>query len=795
MGDKPVRVILVDLEPPEDPQVQRLLAEPGTPAIELQSSADMSEAMQAAAEGRIDAILIGSRLWRNGGVDALDWVRYEVPAAAIVVLLDEADPTVIRLTRRRGAGAVGGPEGLTRQVLADAIEQAIQEAGARPADRPEESAISDPPRLRDTYRAIVEVQTDLICRFGLDGRLTFVSGSFAAFFAKQPMTLIGCRFLDLLPGEDRRVAEQHVALLDADTPIVSYEIRGLPSEEKRWLQWLVRAIFDEQGRHVEYQAVARDITELHTAREAIIEAVSFAAEQFFGRPPMSRHIQQFLKRLGKAAGTSRAYLFRKHVDADLRPVISQVAEWCAPGVTPQIDNPLLQEMPWNPERPDGTAAMLVNNRVLHGSIRQLPDDERDFLAAQGIISMAIVPITIEDVYWGHIGFDDCRIDRRWAPSEIDALRAAANIIGAAVQREHHESALQRARDQLEERVAERTAELQTAVAELRNSEETARAILNAATEVACLIDSGGVLLAINEEGPRRLGLTPEEMIGKSIFSFFPPDVGTRRQAQAESVFRTGKPARFSDERAGMHFEHSYFPIFDAQGKVTRVAAFVRDTTKERNLEKHVLQISAREQRRIGFDLHDGLCQQLAGIALLAQSQYQKCQSECGVDTTGLQRIVGLLEESLVQARSLARGLQPVAAEVEGLMMALEQLADTTESFYGIACRFEPAGSVPVDDPDVATHLYRIAQEAVSNAVRHSQCRDVTIHLSRADGLLSLTVTDDGMGLPDTRREGAGMGLDIMRYRARVIGGYLEMRAEDGGGTTVRCSLNVPADSP
>jgi signal transduction histidine kinase len=202
------------------------------------------------------------------------------------------------------------------------------------------------------------------------------------------------------------------------------------------------------------------------------------------------------------------------------------------------------------------------------------------------------------------------------------------------------------------------------------------------------------------------------------------------------------------------------------------------------LEREVLEISEREQRRIGQDLHDGLCQQLTGISLLSRSLLQKLSNHLGSE---VEQITNLINETIEQTRQVTRGLLPVPEEVMGLMLALRELADGVSRSGQIVCAFHCARPVPIPDRAAATNLYRIAQEATQNAIRHAVATRIEITLTRDESAIYLEVIDDGRGLP-RERSSTGLGLEIMAYRARSIGGFLEARRGEEGGTVVACRL-------
>jgi signal transduction histidine kinase len=220
-----------------------------------------------------------------------------------------------------------------------------------------------------------------------------------------------------------------------------------------------------------------------------------------------------------------------------------------------------------------------------------------------------------------------------------------------------------------------------------------------------------------------------------------------------------------------------------------VADALAAAIERRVLEEELLNASSREQQRIGQDLHDSLCQQLAGIefqnSVLVQQlgEVPKMQKEAA-------RIGELIRNATKQARSLARGLSPVEIEPNGLMAALSGLATNATSLFRVNCSFECPQPVLLKNRTTATHLYRIAQEAIGNAMKHGQAKTIVISLKDLDDELILTVRDDGIGFSLEGRAIEGMGLRIMEYRADMIGAMLRIDSVRGGGTTVACRLGL-----
>ncbi len=220
-----------------------------------------------------------------------------------------------------------------------------------------------------------------------------------------------------------------------------------------------------------------------------------------------------------------------------------------------------------------------------------------------------------------------------------------------------------------------------------------------------------------------------------------------------------------------------------------------DVTERKRLEREILLVSDREQRRIGVDLHDGLGAHLSGVSLMARGIARKLRSGRAADAGEMDEIAQLLGEGIEQARSLAQGLNPFLLEVRGLTIALAELTTNMQELTDIACTFEGAGHELALSTEQSMHLYRIAQEAVTNAARHGKAKHIRISLSGTERHYGLTIQDDGIGYQSGKASGdkpAGMGLRIMRYRADMIGARLDVTGSRDRGTTVSCTFPATA---
>jgi two-component system, LuxR family, sensor kinase FixL len=326
---------------------------------------------------------------------------------------------------------------------------------------------------------------------------------------------------------------------------------------------------------------------------------------------------------------------------------------------------------------------------------------------------------------------------------------------------------------------------------VRDREERLRAILETAVEGIITIDERGLIESFNRASETIFGYTAAEVIGKNVSVLMSAPHRERHDGYLENYRHTGhaKIIGIGRETFARKKDGTLFPI-DLSVSEVRLSdrriftGFIRDITERKRLEKEVLEISEREQRRIGRDLHDGLCQHLAGIEMLSQVLAQKLSPKSKDAAARATDIAKAVRESISQTRLLARGLSPVTLESEGLMSALAELALNTEKIFRVRCVFDCPDLVKFPDHAAATHLFRIAQEAVSNAIKHGRAKTITIHLREDAERVRLRVDDDGRGFPENFSGGSGMGLRIMQTRIGMVSGALAVERLETGGTSV-----------
>jgi PAS domain S-box-containing protein len=358
---------------------------------------------------------------------------------------------------------------------------------------------------------------------------------------------------------------------------------------------------------------------------------------------------------------------------------------------------------------------------------------------------------------------------------------------------------------LEDTVRRRTAALieeanrhkQTAEA-LRESQERVRRLTeNLKDRAVFMIDPAGRVVTWNEGAERLTGYLADEIIGSPLARLYPTQDADSAGKPEEAIAAATAQGVFEEENWWVRKDGSQFwcvqvltPLRDAEGRLTGFSEVLHDITDRKRYEEELLEIEERQRQRIGHDLHDALGQDLVGTAFLCKELEELLSAKGIPEAAQAARIVRQINQAIDRTRALAKGLCPVELTASGLMTALEELALNAQEVFGVECVFECGAPVLMNDDVSALHLYRIAQEAVTNAIKHGQARHIAIRLTMTADRHTMSVIDDGGGLPDGAAGYPGMGLQIMRYRARSIGGVLEVGQAPGGGVRVLCS--VPA---
>lgn len=338
-------------------------------------------------------------------------------------------------------------------------------------------------------------------------------------------------------------------------------------------------------------------------------------------------------------------------------------------------------------------------------------------------------------------------------------------------------------------------------AALRCEHEFSQSLVETAQVIVLVLDTDGRVVQFNPYFAAMTGRSLADTKGVDWFTQFLPE---RDQDRIRAIFERairGEQTRGNvnaivtatgDERIIEWFDA---PLHDSKGTLIGLLCTGRDITERTELEREVLEAAAAEQRRIAQDLHDGIGQELAGLNMLAETLSTTLSRRQAEGADSAERLAEGIQKVIHDVRSLSHGLTPVDVDPSGLMSALEKLALSVSVPDLLECRFEFQTPILCADTATATHLYRIAQEAVSNAIRHGHASEIIIELGQDSLGPILSICDNGVGLNESDQENTdGLGLRIMKYRSELIRGSLELENLQPSGTMVKCAFLSQSDS-
>jgi PAS domain S-box-containing protein len=644
--------------------------------------------------------------------------------------------------------------------------------------------ITDRRRREEEFRALVTHSPDPVSRIDTQGRLLYANPVVEDLHGMPVKQMLGKTMREAgAPPAAAGAWEEAVDRVLLSGEAQTFEFRLKIRGRWRWFQTRLAPEFGPDGTVVTMLAVSREVTEtrhaLDRARAAEEEADAALAESEAVRRRLEALLRTVPAGVVVVGPPDAGILYVNERAADLYGTDPSGLDMGTYNERIRLLRP--DGSPYPPDRLPASRALFAGEEVWEEEVViEQPD------GTQYVVRANAAPV---------------RDDAGRIVAGVAAFEDVTDLVET-------EAALRQARDGLEEEVARRTSELVESnvalEAEVSRRKQTEAALRETSELLQRLFDTTDLLIAyldtdlafvrVNRAYAEAHGREPDDFVGRDY-----GEVHTDRRHETilRRVLETGRPYRATEaplETDGSESERTYWDwaaesVTCEDGAVAGVLLTLMDVTEEKRLRDQVITAGETERQRLGQDLHDSLGQNLTGMAYLAEmlarrlaeAAHPSLAQEAGT-------IARLAQKAGARARVVARGLCPVDLSEEAFVEALRNLLDETREVYGVACALECPGPVRLRDIAVATDLYRIVQEAVHNAVRHAEPTRLRVQLQAHDGSLRLTVEDDGKGLPEEPAQGDGMGLRVMAYRCRRIGGRLHVERRPEGGTRIRCVL-------
>ncbi|HUV42210.1 MAG TPA: MEDS domain-containing protein [Sedimentisphaerales bacterium] len=664
-------------------------------------------------------------------------------------------------------------------------------------------------RLRQSqarYRAVIENQSELICRYTPDLKLTFVNKAFCRCFGKTRRQLLGRSLLTLIYGRDHEQATKIVATASSEDPLKTGEIcMVMPAGASCWIRWTGTAIYDDSGRLLEYQSVGRDITTHKESerRRILTENILKLANEKMHLSDLLQNVLHLIKDfIGFDAVAVR---LQKDEDFPYFAVEGFDAEFveaenylCSKDRHGRIDRdqqgtPVLDCMcgcvlsgRTDPAYPFFTeAGSFWTNNLQQVLQAQLPEKYcarlRSRCLKTGYKSLALIPLRWRDRIIGLLQLSDFR-EKRLNPDLLRFLEERSSSLAVALARIDAEQQI--------ESLARFPAENPWPVFRVTKD----GTILYANQAGQNLLQDYGCSAGrhVPENWTKSIGAalvsnttqTCDLKCQQRVFSF--TTTAITESGYINIYAHDVTEQRNAEQKILKLNEELEQRVAERTSKLTKTnKQFLWEIVRRKRLEREILDISEREQKRIGQELHDSVGQQFTGIAFMAKVLQQKLEKKSIPEAAEAAQIVKLVNDATEQARGLARGLFPVDLTGGTLTAALQELAESIHRLFGVDCSFKSRNRLEISSSTMAVHLYRITQEAVANAVKHGRANSVCIRLENGREESVLTIENDGLDFPNKLQE-KGLGLHIMNHRADIIGASLQVGKADHGGTIVKC---------
>ena len=562
--------------------------------------------------------------------------------------------------------------------------------------------------------------------------------------ARQSLYASPALWLERVHREDRERVT-HATFAKQVTGEYDEEYRVVqPDGSLRWVHERAFPVRDETGEVYRVVGIAEDITE-RKRTESLLQAERDVGLALSSTSDLKFALERLLSLALQLEGIDCGGVYL--VDSETKELHLQAHSGLSGSFVARITH----------YGADSTEARLARTgHAVYLRQQEIPRTLEVLWGSEGLRALAIVPVCHHGVVLGVLNLGSYRNNVIFPRTRLAIELIASQVAGAIARIRAEES--------------------------LRLSEAQLRTTVNSAPIALIATDSKGVITVEDGQALKAMGARPSEHLRRpaaEVFGDFP--------SFQENLARGLAGEAFSSilEFDSTTLECRYTPVRTRDSRVSGVIAVATDITERFRLEREILEISDREQARIGQDIHDGLCQQLIGLAICANSLEQGLSAKELPEAESARKISRWLDESITEARGVCQGLYPIRLSTQGLPPALEELAAATQKRHGLECHCAFGDTGLQCDTPTSTHLYRIAQEALNNTVKYSGARHVWIELQSFPQGMALSIRDDGKWMTPKTSRLSGMGLHIMEYRARLIGGTLHC-SPGASGTMVSC---------
>jgi len=590
-------------------------------------------------------------------------------------------------------------------------------------------------------------------------------------------------------------------VFETGEPVYLIKYLPLPDGTYRYFEVYAFPLKEENGEVTQAIELTYDITERKRAeellkqRDAILSAVAFTAEKLTRFSNFDQSVNEALEHLGKASNVSRIYIFENHIDEQGVLLTSQRYEWVASGITPQIDNPELQNLPLIESGFGRWVETLSKNEIIYGLIRDFPETEQEILKAHDIKSIVVVPIFVIGQWWGFIGFDECLTEKQWSKVEMEALKSAADVYGAVIHRKQVEK-------------------------QLYNEREKLLVTLWSIGDAVITTDIEGRVTFINRIAEELTGWKQQEAFGKiltEVFHIINEKSGEPVENPVKKVLDSGIIVGLANHTALISRDGHQFsiadsgaPIRDSQGKVIGVVLVFRDVTEEKKREQEQLKIEKLQS--VGV-LAGGIAHDFNNILLAILGNINLADNFIGKEHKA-HSLLKEAEKASLRAKDLTQQLLTFAKGGEPVKKtaSIAQIIIDSANFvlHGskVICSYDIPDNLWLVEIDTG-QMSQVIQNLVINARQAMpeggeikiSCENIT-EISKETALnlpgekwIKITIADQGCGIPEkyidkifdpyftTKQQGSGFGLAITHSIIKKHHGHISVRSKHGEGTT------------